>query len=114
MPVWSPTWFGSAGGAGGYSISNSVIFDRGSSDFLSRTPDASNRDTWTFSTWFKLGDAGSNEFGLFSGGADINNSSRLVLDASRNLKYQHFDSGKVQLIMLERLKFFVTLQLGIM
>ena len=80
-------------GASGYTVSNSVVLNRASSEYFNRTHDASNRDTWTFSTWFKLGDAGSNEFGLFSGGADINNSSRLVLDASRNLKYQHFDSG---------------------
>jgi hypothetical protein len=77
----------------GYNITRGLIIDRAQSDFLSRTPDASNRDTWTFSTWIKLGDDGSNELGLFSGGADINNSTRLVLDASRNLKYQHFDSG---------------------
>tara|TARA_R110002073_G_scaffold72157_3_gene176528 strand:- start:20932 stop:23304 length:2373 start_codon:yes stop_codon:yes gene_type:complete len=79
--------------SGGYTVSSSVMFNRGSSEYLNRTHDASNRDTWTFSTWFKLGDAGSNELGLFSGGADINNSTRLVLDANRKLKFQHFDSG---------------------
>ena len=80
-------------GASGYTVSNSVVLNRASSEYFNRTHDASNRDTWTFSTWFKLGDAGSNEFGLFSGGADMNNCSRLVVDAGRNLKYQHFDSG---------------------
>ena len=35
---------------------NSLRFDDGSSDYLSRTPaSASNRKTWTWSCWFKLG-----------------------------------------------------------
>ena len=76
-----------------YNVTSAAMFARGSSQYLSRTHSASNRDTWTFATWFKIANDGSNELGLFSGGADINNSSRLVLDASRNLKYQHFDSG---------------------
>jgi hypothetical protein len=41
--------------AGGYEVDNSLRFNSGSSDYLSRTPaSASNRKTWTYSTWIKL------------------------------------------------------------
>lgn len=38
----------------GYDVANSLRFDDGSSDYLSRTPSSSgNTKTWTFSTWIK-------------------------------------------------------------
>jgi hypothetical protein len=44
---------------GGYEIDNSLRFNDGSSDYLSRTPSsASNRKTWTFSAWVKLANIG--------------------------------------------------------
>ena len=54
MPVWSPTWFGSAGGAGGYVISQSALFD-GAGDNLSRTPSgaATSARIFTMSVWLK-------------------------------------------------------------
>ena len=40
--------------SGGYNITNSLRFNSGSSDYLSRTPASSgNRRTWTYSTWIK-------------------------------------------------------------
>jgi hypothetical protein len=40
--------------SGGYDITNSLRFNSGSSDYLSRTPASSgNRRTWTYSTWIK-------------------------------------------------------------
>jgi hypothetical protein len=40
--------------SGGYEVANSLRFDDGSSDYLTRTPaSASNRKTWTYSTWIK-------------------------------------------------------------
>jgi len=40
--------------AGGYNVDNSCRFNDGSSDYLNRTPStATNRQTWTFSCWFK-------------------------------------------------------------
>jgi hypothetical protein len=39
---------------GGYEVDNSLRFNSGSSDYLSRTPaSASNRKTWTYSGWIK-------------------------------------------------------------
>jgi hypothetical protein len=41
---------------GGYEVANSLRFDDGSSDYLSRTPaSAGNRKTWTWSGWVKRG-----------------------------------------------------------
>jgi hypothetical protein len=40
--------------SGGYAVDNSLRFNDGSSDDLSRTPSSTgNRKTWTFSTWVK-------------------------------------------------------------
>ena len=55
--------------AGGYEVDNSLRFDDGSSDYLSRTPaSASNRKTYTFSTWIKRSAIGSGVNWLFSAG----------------------------------------------
>jgi hypothetical protein len=52
--------------AGGYEVDNSLRFDDGSSDYLNRTPaSASNRKTFTFSTWVKRSALGGNK-ALFS------------------------------------------------
>ena len=39
---------------GGYAVDNSLRFDDGSSDYLTRTQASGNRKTWTFSGWIKL------------------------------------------------------------
>jgi hypothetical protein len=40
---------------GGYEIDNSLRFNRGSSDYLNRTPaSTTNQTTWTYSTWIKI------------------------------------------------------------
>jgi hypothetical protein len=54
--------------SGGYDITNSLRFNSGSSDNLSRTPaSATNRTTWTWSSWVKRSALGS-EQNLFSAG----------------------------------------------
>ena len=48
--------------AGNYPINNSLRFNSGSSDYLTRTPSvASNRRTWTYSFWIKRTRLGSEE-----------------------------------------------------
>ena len=42
--------------ASGYDIDNSARFNRSDGVYLSRTPSAGNRKTWTWSGWFKIGD----------------------------------------------------------
>jgi hypothetical protein len=56
--------------AGGYNIDNSLRFDDGSSDYLSRTPaSVSNRRTWTWSGWVKKSgvSVGQTLFGVRTG-----------------------------------------------
>jgi len=49
-----PLILGSNSPTGGYEVDNSLRFDDGSSDSLSRTPaSAGNRKTWTWSGWVK-------------------------------------------------------------
>jgi hypothetical protein len=56
--------------AGGYEVDNSLRFNRGSSDYLSRTPASSgNRRTWTFSTWVKRSSLTGNQDLITSGSA---------------------------------------------
>ena len=43
----------------GFDVANSLRFDDGSSDYLTRTPSsAGNRDKWTWSAWVKRGNLG--------------------------------------------------------
>ena len=62
----------------GYDVDNSCRFNNDSSDNLNRTPSsASNRRTFTFSTWFKLsGTDGS----FISAGTDISNGPLFIID----------------------------------
>jgi len=67
----------------GYNVANSLRFNDGSSDTLSRTPSSTgNRKTWTFSCWYKRGNIVANSLisssldGNNFGGIDIDNNSR--------------------------------------
>ena len=51
----------SAGGESLVEVGNSALFDSANSESLSRTFDASNRRTWTFSTWLYRGQQGTNQ-----------------------------------------------------
>jgi len=76
---------GAAGQASGYEIDQSIRFNDDDSAFLARTPDASNRKTWTWSAWVKradlfngsvpqillsAGDGGTNDFIMQFGQSD--------------------------------------------
>jgi hypothetical protein len=51
---------------GGYEVDNSLRFNSGSSDSLTRTPaSASNRKTWTFSAWVKRSILSSGDQAIF-------------------------------------------------
>ena len=45
----------------GYDVDNSLRFDDGSSDYLSRTVGAGNRQTWTYSVWVKRSTLGTDQ-----------------------------------------------------
>jgi hypothetical protein len=58
-----PLILGANSASGGYEIDNSLRFNSGSSDNLSRTPaSASNRKTFTWSGWVKLSKSSFNDF----------------------------------------------------
>ena len=71
--------------AGGYEVDNSLRFNSGSSDYLSRTP-ASTTDTktWTWSGWVKLNKISGNEW-LFGAYSSISLNTKIYLDNNNNL-----------------------------
>jgi len=74
--------------SGPQSIDNSCRFDDGSTDNLSKTFSASNRRTFTFSTWIKRGDQSANQ-SLFSARTDSSNYATIRIES--NGKFHIFD-----------------------
>ena len=69
---------GTSGASTGYTIKNSIRFNDDDTAYMSKTiSSTSSRTTWTFSTWFKLGNSGINVSfgGLFSA---VNNASNYI------------------------------------
>ena len=65
---------------GGYEIDNSLRFNRGSSDYLNRTPaSTTNQTTWTYSTWIKISFDKSNYPRIFSAGTTTANHFEITL-----------------------------------
>ena len=50
-----------ANSVSGFNITNSVRFNPGDTPIIKKTPDASNRRTWTFSTWTKRSSVSGNQ-----------------------------------------------------
>ena len=76
--------------SGDYEIDNSLRFEDGSSAYLSRTPEAGNRKTWTFSTWIKRGNLGI-DIDLLHAYADSGERSQLVFAADDTIKFDFDD-----------------------
>jgi len=78
----------------GYNVANSLRFNRGSSDTLTRTPSsASNRKTFTFSTWVKRSNVADKQqiFGV-EGGNSNTTWFRLNFSGSETLNFEmYFD-----------------------
>jgi hypothetical protein len=65
--------------SGEYEVANSLRFNDGSSDHLSRTPSsASNRRTWTWSSWIKFTTT-SGDKGIFTASTDASNRNAINL-----------------------------------
>ncbi len=71
---------------GGYDINNSLRFRSSASAYLSRTPSAGNRKTWTWSAWIKRGELATRH-DFFSAGTASNNTDTMAIrfDTSANL-----------------------------
>ena len=75
----------------GYNVDNSLRFDDGSSDHLDRTPSSSgNLRTWTFSTWVKRANLGSNGYLLHQGAAN-NTSTTYLYFVTDKLSFNDYD-----------------------
>lgn len=70
--MFSPDQWAASTGVAFYNgvATQSLRFDRGSTAYLSRTPSASNRRTWTWSGWVKRGNLG-NFHSLFSATTEL-------------------------------------------
>ena len=63
-----------ANSVSGYTVKNSLRFNSGSSDSLTRTPaSATNRKTWTWSFWFKISYLNPNGMYIFGASQDGSN-----------------------------------------
>ena len=81
--------------SGGYEVDNSLRFNRGSSDNLTRTPSsASNRRTFTLSFWVKRADLGSGNRVPFA----IGNSSSSTSDADWFTLMFHGSTNTLRLV----------------
>ena len=72
----------------GYNVDNSLRFDDGSTDNLSKTFSASNRRTFTFSAWIKIGDQSANQ-SLFTGRSSGSDYATIRIES--NGKFHIFD-----------------------
>ena len=62
--------------SGGYAVDNSCRFNSGSADYLNRTPSsASNRKTWTWSSWVKKVDNTTSRQFIFNADSSSQNTS---------------------------------------
>ena len=71
----------SATAATTYEIANSVRMNDGDSPYFAKTPTAGDRAKWTFSCWFKLGDAYGSTHGILVSGGNSADQSTIRLDS---------------------------------
>ena len=69
---------------------NSLRFNDGSTDYLSRTPaSASNRKTWTFSAWVKLASSFTSDRNIFGAGDDGDNQTFIVFQDTQSILFSY-------------------------
>tara|TARA_R100001079_G_scaffold68960_1_gene36221 strand:+ start:283 stop:1680 length:1398 start_codon:yes stop_codon:yes gene_type:complete len=77
----------------GYSVANSLRFDSGSSDRLTRTfGSGGNSALWTWSGWIKRSKLGSRQ-SIFTAYSDSSNVTRMEFTANDELKFNDENSG---------------------
>jgi hypothetical protein len=74
---------------GTYPVGNSLRFNSGSSDYLSKTFSASNRKTFTISFWLKRSALTANQ-GVISGYQDGSNLSSIYLPSANSIQYYNY------------------------
>jgi len=95
MPFGSSQWMYNSG-ADFYNgvATQSLRFDDGSSAYLTRTPSAGDRGTWTWSAWIKMSNISILE-GLFGAGTASNNWTNILFN-NDVLIFKAEDSGTVR------------------
>jgi hypothetical protein len=76
--------------SGGYAVDNSLRFNDGSSDYLTRTPSStSNQKTWTVSCWVKRSKLSSNQY-VWGVNGDTNGDyfTELLFNSSDELEFR--------------------------
>lgn len=80
----------------GYNVDNSLRFNDGSSDYLSRTQSAGNRKTWTYSVWIKRSQLGTNQnWGLTQEDAANNNAMPWTFNTSDKIDWYDYNAPSV-------------------
>lgn len=88
-----------------YPIAKSLRFNDDDSARLTRTPGAaSNRRTWTFSAWLKLGNLGKSYNPIFLGGADVSTITGLDIGNTGNDQLRFYMNGADTLITTLKLR----------
>jgi len=77
-----------------YTIANSARFNSADPAYLSRTPSAGDRDTFTISLWTKRANLSSTMF-MFSSGTSNDNRDDLYFDSSNRLTWQSLVSNSI-------------------
>ena len=85
-----------ANGPSGYNLTNSLRFRSSASAYLNRTPaSAGNRQTWTWSGWFKRGNF-AGIICLFSGSDNVGGGDAVFINTSDQLSYYQYENGTVR------------------
>ena len=83
-----------ASGQAGYNLNNSLRFRQSANGYLSRTPSsATNRRTWTWSGWVKLGTLGTDRV-LFSAGSGATDSL-IYFDSTNQIRFNTNNSSNI-------------------
>jgi hypothetical protein len=82
--------------AGGYEVDNSLRFNSGSSDYLSRTQGTGNRKTWTYSVWLKRSILGTNQnWGITQEDAANNNAMPCSFNTFDKIDWYDYNAPSV-------------------
>lgn len=89
--------------SGEYEVANSLRFDDGSSDYLSRTPStATSLTTWTLSFWIKRSQIGT-EQRIISQGSSSSNFMEIALQSGDTLRWRQYTGSYEGQLITNRL-----------
>ena len=81
-----------------FSVTNSLRFNNGSSDFLNKDASSGNRRTFTISQWIKRSDISAFRV-IFGSAVDANNECHLYFNSSDQLSFEFVDGGSNAIVV---------------